>query len=270
MFGGGGVLVTMSPFAAQVLRDAFRSSRPRQQERPSAGGLCKLELVAVVVDDAHLPDRAKSGDVTDWPDAWLVAAARREPPDVQALDALVHRYWKLLFGRCQLLTLDRDMASDLAQETWVRVLRARTTLDPDRSFPVYLVTIATNLWRDRLRAERRAGALADRQVASLDAPPPGESADGFLLSDVVRDSNALPVDEQVLRALDVDRALARLTPRARDVLTARYLDGESAAEIGRRYGRTEQTISAWVREASQAMRLYLGESWRDIGLRRER
>jgi len=43
-------------------------------------------------------------DVTAWSDAWLIAAVRRDPPDEAALDALVDRYWKALFGRCQMLT----------------------------------------------------------------------------------------------------------------------------------------------------------------------
>src|SRR5687768_15153591 len=69
-----------------------------------------------------------------WPDAWLINGVRREPPDDSALDALVARYWKPLFARCEMLTLDKDSASDLAQETWLRMLRARKTLEPDGNF----------------------------------------------------------------------------------------------------------------------------------------
>ena len=59
--------------------------------------------------------------------------------------------------------------------------------------------------------------------------------------------------------VDLDRALASLTPHLRDVLVARFLDGESSADIGRRYGRTEQTVTAWLRQAIRDMRLQLGE-----------
>ena len=74
---------------------------------------------------------------------------------------------------------------------------------------------------------------------------------------------ALRAQEQTILALDIDRALERLTPRLRDVLVARFLTGESCAEIGRRYGRTEQTISSWVREAIREMKLQLEEPDRD-------
>jgi RNA polymerase sigma factor (sigma-70 family) len=59
--------------------------------------------------------------------------------------------------------------------------------------------------------------------------------------------------------MDMDRALEALSPLSREVLVARYLVGESCAEIGRRYGRTEQTVSGWVREAIRQIRSYLEE-----------
>jgi RNA polymerase sigma-70 factor, ECF subfamily len=194
-----------------------------------------------------------------WPDAWLVNSVRRDPPDEASLDVLVTRYWKTLFARCQILTLDREAASDLAQEAWLRVLRARRTLEPDKSFPAFIVTVATNLWRDRNRAARRAGALADSRLASLDATDAGDG-ESIALVDVVPDASTLSMDEKVLLKMDVDNALQRLDPRLRDVLVSRFVAGESAAEIGDRYDRTEQTISNWIREAVREMRIHLGES----------
>src|SRR5262245_28511767 len=87
-------------------------------------------------------------DVDEQEDSWLIGRIRRDPPDPDALDELVRRYWKGLYGRCQLLTLNRDQANDLAQDAWCRVLRARHSLKPDGNLPAYLATVATNLWRD--------------------------------------------------------------------------------------------------------------------------
>jgi len=195
--------------------------------------------------------------VTAWSDRWLIAAARRDPPDVASLDVLVDRYRKMLFGRCQMLTLEREAANDLAQEAWLRVLRARGTLDPNGNFPGYLTTVATNLWRDRNRTARRAGPLAENRLAPLDAAIPNDDGVTLALVDVLPDPSALPAEEQVLLKMDVDNTLERLSPRLRDVLTARFVGGESSAEIGVRYGRTEQTVSGWVREAIREMKVYL-------------
>jgi RNA polymerase sigma factor (sigma-70 family) len=190
-----------------------------------------------------------------WPDAWLISAIRCEPPDERSLDVLVTRYWKTLFARCQTLTLDRDSASDLAQDAWLRVLRSRGTLEPDGNFHAYISTVATNLWRDRNRTARRAGAMADNRLASLNAMFP-DHGNSTSLVDTVPDASTLSMEEEVLLKMDIDYALQRLSPHLRDVLVSRFLTGESAAEIGRRYDRTEQTISSWIREAVREIRIY--------------
>jgi RNA polymerase sigma-70 factor, ECF subfamily len=209
---------------------------------------------------------AELQDVTAWPDRWLIGAVRRDPPDVQALDALANRYWKPLFGRCQLLTLNHQKASDLAQEAWCRVLRARHTLKPGGNFPAYLTTIATNLWRDWYRSAQRAGEMADHRLESLEAAYPNEDGESMALLDRIPDLKALSPEQQTLLAMDIDEALEQLTPQLRDVLVARFITGESCAEIGQRYGRTEQSISGWVRQALREMKLHLEGAGRGAAL----
>jgi RNA polymerase sigma factor (sigma-70 family) len=76
------------------------------------------------------------------------------------------------------------------------------------------------------------------------------------LVDIVPDARTLSMEEEVILKMDIDCALQRLRPHLRDVLVSRFLTGESAAEIGRRYDRTEQTISSWIREAVREIRVY--------------
>jgi RNA polymerase sigma factor (sigma-70 family) len=78
-----------------------------------------------------------------------------------------------------------------------------------------------------------------------------------VLADVLPDLNALDAEQQALLRLDIDQALAQLSPLLREVLVARFIGGESCAEIGRRHDRTEQTVSGWVREAIRQMKLQL-------------
>jgi RNA polymerase sigma-70 factor (ECF subfamily) len=207
----------------------------------------------------RMEEWAQLFDVTAWLDAWLIAAVRRDPPDVPSLDVLADRYWKPFFGRCQMLTSNRDDAADLAQHAWCRVLRARHTLKPGGNFPAFLMTVATNLWRDSCRLARRAGPLADRRLASLDAALPAEDGESAILADMLPDWNALRAEEHKRLALDIDHALEQLTPLLREVLVSRLLAGDSCAEIGRRHNRTEQTISAWVRQAIREVKRHLEE-----------
>lgn len=100
--------------------------------------------------------------------------------------------------------------------------------------------------------------MADGRLASLDAADAGDG-ESIALVDVVPDASTLSMDEKVLLKMDIDNALQRLDPQLRDALVSRFVAGESAAEIGQRYDRTEQTISNWIREAVREMRVYLGE-----------
>jgi len=200
------------------------------------------------------PDGAPSG----WPDSWLINAVRREPPDEEALNALVDRYWKPLYARCRMLTLEGDSARDLAQEAWLRVLRARQSLSPEKSFHGYLMTIATNLWRDMNRAALRAGLVAERRMSSLESSAVIDDDESVSLGNVLPDPHSLSRDDQLLLEMDLDNALALLEPKLRDVLISRFVAGESAAEIAHRYDRTEQAVTGWIREAIRQMKTHLG------------
>ena len=199
-------------------------------------------------------------DAYAWLDSWLIAAVRRDPPDEKALDVLADRHWKPLFGRCLILTLNHHKASDLAQEAWCRVLRTRHALKPGGNFPAYLTTVATNLWRDWHRSARRAGLMAENQLASLDSVLDAGGGNPTSLADILPDLNGLEAEQKKLLMIDIDRALERLSPQLRDVLVSRFLADESCAEIGRRYGRTEQSASGWVRQAVQEMKILLAET----------
>lgn len=208
----------------------------------------------------HADDWVELGDVSQWPDRWLVAAVRSNPPDTLALDALAERHWRSLFARCKVLVFNSEKAADLAQDAWCRVLRARHSLRPEGNFPAYLTTVATNLWRDRQRAGRRAGAMAEERLLSLDMETPVEAGAGLRLQDILPDLQSLQAAEQQWLRQELDEALSHLPPTLHEVLLARFLAGESCADIGRRHGRTEQTISAWVREAVRQIKRYLAES----------
>jgi RNA polymerase sigma-70 factor (ECF subfamily) len=202
------------------------------------------------------PEVMLRGPVFTWPDSWLISAVCGDEVDDTALQVLVDRHWRALYGRCERLTLDPERARDLAQETWTRLLRARTMLRPDGNFAGYVTTIATNIWRDQNRSHSRAAALADHRLLPLDAPSSTDDDDSVALGETVADVHGHSSEEALNLKLDVDRALSRLTPHLREVLIARYVDGESAATIAERFDRTQQTITAWLRQAAGEMREY--------------
>jgi len=89
--------------------------------------------------------------------------------------------------------------------------------------------------------------------------PANNGTETLPLAEAVADLGALSPEQAALLAMDLDNALAQLTPRQREILVTRYIAGESCAEIGQRFNRTEQTISGWIREALRIMKTYLEE-----------
>lgn len=245
--------MTTKPIAAEFLTSAVPGTDPFAH-KPEELRVCNSN-VAPTATKSPATGQADAS----WSDAQLIAAVRCDPPDEAALDVLVNRYWGKVFGRCLLLTVNHEKALDLTQATWCRLLRNRHVLKPDGNFPAYVTTIAKNLFRDSYRAAQRAGALAEHRLVSLDESHFDDDGESVVLADMVYGLKSLESDQQSLLAIDIDRALQQLSPLLRAVLVARFIDGESCAEIGVRYERTEQSISGWVREALRQMKCHLEE-----------
>jgi RNA polymerase sigma-70 factor, ECF subfamily len=116
-------------------------------------------------------------------------------------DALFQKLYPLLFRYLNRMTGDADVADDLAQEAFVRLLGRNMPEDEAR---VWLFTVATNLFRDRTRTTRRR----ERILTAMPWKPA-----------------ALPGPEEELersrRIAAVRQALEQLPPRDRQMLLMR-------------------------------------------------
>lgn len=99
---------------------------------------------------------------------------RAQDGDREALGALLAEHYPLVKGYLVKLTLDRDLAEELAQETMVRAILHLKGFRARARFGTWLVTIATNLVRDehRRRASRSPETGLDPAL-----PDPGGSAE---------------------------------------------------------------------------------------------
>jgi RNA polymerase sigma-70 factor (ECF subfamily) len=154
--------------------------------------------------------------------------------NTEAFRALVHRWHGAFVRRAQSLTNDREGALDVAQESWIGVIRGLSGLRDPASFPAWAMSIVANKSRDWIRREQsRRGALA---TVHLDAQPEA-AADGDL--ERVRDG------------------LAVLDPGQRDLLRRHYLDSRSVAEIAAELGIPEGTVKSRLHNARNQLRLRL-------------
>lgn len=127
---------------------------------------------------------------------------------------------------------------DLVQEVYARVYEAARKDLPQQP-RAFVFTTAQNLIIDRMRREKivqiEAVSELDTLAIAADEPAP--------------DRTAIAKDE--LRRLQA--ALDRLTPRTREVVTLRRIEGLSRAEIAQRLGITEVTVKWHLNEGLRAL-----------------
>ena len=132
--------------------------------------------------------------------------------DEDTFRGFYHRTSGMLWAYLSRATGDPSAADDLLQESYYRLLRARVTFEGDDHRRHYLFRIATNLVHDRYRRPRLDNApLPDDGVHEPVAA--GELA------------------AQTQQRGDLERAMAQLTPRERDLVWLAYGQGSSHHEI---------------------------------------
>lgn len=87
-----------------------------------------------------------------------------------ALNGLMSRHAGPVFRFLCRMVGNEDDANDLAQETFVRVYRARDSYQPERRFVTWLYTIAANLARNHLRWRARHPTVSLEAQRDDDGP----------------------------------------------------------------------------------------------------
>jgi RNA polymerase sigma factor (sigma-70 family) len=153
-----------------------------------------------------------------------------------AFSLLFEQRFAPLFRYLMRLTDDRELASDFAQEAFVRLYRRGSLPDTPGA---WLVTVAHNLLRDHRRsAKRQLTLLSARQDRSLERDR-SAGAEGQVLAEERRG--------QVREALD------RLNTRDRQALLLRH-SGHSYREIAVALSVAETGVGTILIRASQAFR----------------
>ncbi len=129
--------------------------------------------------------------------------------DPAAFDAIYAEYRGRLFSFLARLSRRPDVAEDLAEETWLRLVTHARRLRPDTRLGAWLFTVARNLYfsycRSRLLDDANAAGLLGLWPVGLRQPSPfDEAVAGELERRVGRALQALAA----LRTLDPDRERA--------------------------------------------------------------
>ena len=130
---------------------------------------------------------------------------------------------------------------DLVQETLLHAWRSRAQYRGDASPETWILAIARNRVRMRLRADRTRGAFE----AALQAIEREE-----IPVDVLQDAETTGAVRRALDAIDAD---------LRDVLLRRYFRGMTVRQIANAQGETEKAVESRLHRARQALREKLTE-----------
>lgn len=98
--------------------------------------------------------------------------------DDTAMGELMERHGASIYNYLVRLLGDEAQARDLAQETFVRVFRARETFRSDANFCAWVFTIAGNLGRNHLRWRQRHPETPLDSLTTRDNRPPEEVLPG--------------------------------------------------------------------------------------------
>jgi len=161
----------------------------------------------------------------------IARGLRRRDPDL--LDRLIEQYQHRLLRYLLYLAGNRELAEDLFQETWIRVLERGHQYDGKHEFSTWLYAVARNLTIDYLRKKSPLsldGLMDDEEHAPL------EPADTRPM--------AWEVVQQHEQAERISAALVSIPAEYRETVVLRFQEGLALEEIATVTGAKLGTVKS--------------------------
>jgi RNA polymerase sigma-70 factor (ECF subfamily) len=177
--------------------------------------------------------------------------ARLANGDDLALNALMDRWGERVMAFLHKMTGQHEIATDIAQETFVKLYQARLRYRPEGGFSTYLFAIATNLARNHARWKSR------HPTVSLDASEP----DGDCTLPEVADMSQNPGEaaERAEKIRAVHEGFLQLPPDLRETMTLFIYEGMGYAEIAAICGCSAKAVETRIYRARQILKERLRE-----------
>jgi RNA polymerase sigma-70 factor (ECF subfamily) len=148
----------------------------------------------------------------------IARGLRRRDPEL--LDRLIEQYQHRLLRYLIHLSGNRELAEDLFQETWIRVLERGHQYDGKHEFGTWLYAVARNLTLDYLRKKSPLsldGLMEDEDHAPME---PADTRPG-----------AWEVVQQHQQAETINAALIGIPAEYRETVVLRFQEGMALDEI---------------------------------------
>ena len=179
-------------------------------------------------------------EYSDWE---LVAMAK--DGDMDAFTELTRRYERPVVHFCQRMVKSREDAEDIAQESFVRVFRYLNRLTPSAKFSTLLFGIARNLTLNFIRDAGRRGRGVTYSLSDDD----GQER-------MLEDETMRPDEDARIHEIDdmIQQGLAMLSPKHREVLILRELNGMDYTTIADIVKCRKGTVKSRIARAREQLR----------------
>lgn len=144
-----------------------------------------------------------------------------------AFRELIRRYERPVFSVIYRMVRDRELAEDLAQETFIKVLNALDKYDPSYKFSSWIFKIAHNATVDHIRKK-------ELDTLSLDGSPHArtqEQAEATSLTpaDTSLDPEQYTQSQEI--GSEIEAAISELRPQYREAILLWHVEGRPYDEI---------------------------------------
>jgi RNA polymerase sigma-70 factor (ECF subfamily) len=187
-------------------------------------------------------------DLAPKTDQEIVVLARAG--EEAAYRELIRRYERPLFSLLFRMVRDRELAEDLAQETFVKALNAIESYRPEFKFSSWIFKIANNAAIDHLR--RR-----ELDTLSLEGSPQAETPEAIEATALqIGGRQESPLAEVEARELggQIEAAIAQLRPEYRSCILLRHVEGRAYEEIAEILNLPLGTVKTYIHRARNELR----------------
>ena len=187
-------------------------------------------------------------DLANLPDADVVALAQRGRE--AAYRELIRRYERPVFSLVFRMVRDRELAEDLAQETFIKVLQHIDRYRPEFKFSSWLFKIANNVAIDHLRRRQL-------DTVSMDGSPHAVTSDAVEATSFdVSGGGESALDRIEARELGsaIESAIGKLRPEYRACILLRHVEDKSYEEIAATLDLPLGTVKTYIHRARHELR----------------
>lgn len=163
----------------------------------------------------------------------------------KALEALVDRYLKPLYGFVFQFVKDESAAQDIVQEAFVKMWGSINSFDCEKKFSTWIFAIAKNTAFDHLKKKKTVSFSAF------------ENWEGENILECIEDEKILhswALLEKMDNEKDVQEFLDALSPQLRTILFLHHTQGFSLSEIAEILGEPQNTTKSKYRRAIISLR----------------